>query len=239
MLLFILLAGPTVFLLKTSLNGLGVVASNLVQMSSWTDPFTDSGFVESWTVFYWAWWIAYAPFVGLFVTRISRGRTFRQVVFGMLGWGSLGCAAFFMVLGNFAMHEQLVSGLPVSEIVAERSGAEAVIVVLNQWPLAELVVAVFSVVCVVFAATTYDSASYILASSATRKLTAGQDPARWHRIFWAIALGVLPLTLMFIGDLKVLQTASLVASLPVLVAGLLMCWSLLRSLEQDYPAARP
>ena len=86
---FVLIAGPTVFLLKTSVNSLGLMLQNFVRMNSWTDAFTDSGFVESWTIFYWAWWIAYAPFVGLFVTRISRGRSIRQVIFGMLGFGTL------------------------------------------------------------------------------------------------------------------------------------------------------
>jgi BCCT family betaine/carnitine transporter len=233
---FILVAGPTVYLLKTSLNGLGTVLENFVRMNSWTDPFTDSGFVESWTVFYWAWWVAFAPFVGLFVTRISRGRSIRQVSLGMLGWGSLGCALFFMVLGNYALYEQLVQGLPVMQTMESASGAEAVILVLRQLPLAGAVVTVFCLVCVIFSATTYDSASYTLASSATLDLAAGSDPARWHRVFWAFALGVLPVTLMFIGDLRVLQTASLVASLPVLLAGVVMSISFLRSLREDHPA---
>jgi BCCT family betaine/carnitine transporter len=232
---FILIVGPTVFLLKTSLNGVGTVVQNFVRMNSWTDPFTLSGFVESWTVFYWAWWIAYAPFVGLFVTRISRGRTIRQVVFGMLGWGSLGCALFFMVLGNYALYEQVVAGLPVMQTMQESGGAEAAILVLRQLPMAWPVVAVFCVVCIIFSATTYDSASYILASSATRHMSSGQEPARWHRVFWAFALGVLPVTLMFIGDLKVLQTAALVASLPILLVGFAMAWSFLRTLREDFP----
>ena len=94
--MFILVVGPTAFLLKTSLNSLGVMADNFVRMSFWTDPFTESGFVESWTIFYWAWWIAFAPYIGLFVTRISRGRTIRQVIFGMLIWGSLVLASWLL-----------------------------------------------------------------------------------------------------------------------------------------------
>lgn len=100
---FILIAGPTVFLLKTSISSFGFMISNFATMASWTDPFTESGFVENWTVFYWAWWIAYAPFVGLFVTRISCGRTIRQLIFGMLLYGSGGGMLFFMVMGNYSL----------------------------------------------------------------------------------------------------------------------------------------
>ncbi len=84
-----------------------------------------------------------------------------------------------------------------------------------------------------FAATTYDSASYTLAAAATRTLRPDQDPARWHRVFWAFGLGVVPIALLFLGGLKSLQTASVVVSLPLLVISLLMAWSLVRALRQD------
>jgi BCCT family betaine/carnitine transporter len=106
LLAFVLLVGPTVFLLKASLNSVGLMLQDFIRMNSWTDPFTDSSFVESWTVFYWAWWIAFGPFVGLFVTRISRGRTIRQVIFGMLGYGSLGGALYYLILGKFGLNLQ-------------------------------------------------------------------------------------------------------------------------------------
>ena len=103
LLLFILVVGPTVFIVQTSLNGVGLMVQNFVRMNFWTDPFTESGFVESWTIFYWAWWVAFAPYVGLFITRISRGRTIRQVITGMLVFGSMGTWVFYMVIGNYAL----------------------------------------------------------------------------------------------------------------------------------------
>ncbi len=90
LLAFVLVVGPTIFLLNTSMNSIGLMTQNFIRMNTWTDVFTNSGFVKNWTIFYWAWWIAYGPFVGLFVTRISRGRTIKQVIFGMLVYGSLG-----------------------------------------------------------------------------------------------------------------------------------------------------
>lgn len=231
---FVLIAGPTVFLLKTSINSLGLMVDNFVRMNSWSDAFTDSGFVESWTVFYWAWWIAYAPFVGLFVTRISRGRSIRQVIFGMLGYGTLGAGLFYMILGNFGLSLELNDAVAVTQIVEERGGSSAIVAILDQLPMAVLLVAIYALIALIFSATTYDSASYILASVATLRLPAGEDPDRWHRVFWAMALAVLPLTLMFIGGLKVVQSATLIVSLPLIGVGVLMSVSLLKQLRKDH-----
>ena len=234
LLAFVLIAGPTLFIIKTSLNSIGVVAQNFLAMSSWTDPFTESGFVEDWTIFYWAWWIAYGPFVGLFVTRISRGRTIRQVVLGMLLYGTLGGALFYMVLGNFSLGLQLSGELDVLAVMAEADGNRAIVAGFDQLPLAELAIALFCFVSIVFSATTYDSASYTLASSASHHLHPSEDPPRWHRTFWAVALAILPVTLMYIGGIKVAQTAVLVVSLPILLTGVLSAWCLVKSLQQDH-----
>jgi BCCT family betaine/carnitine transporter len=234
LLLFVIIVGPTVFLFKTSVNSVGLMLQNFVKMNTWTDVFTESGFVESWTIFYWAWWIAYGPFVGLFVTRISRGRTIRQVIAGMLGYGTLGGSIFYMVLGNYSLHLELNETLAVSSLLNTQGAPAAIVATLDQLPFGSPAIAVFCLVCIVFSATTYDSASYTLASSATRRLLAGDDPARWHRVFWAVALAVLPLTLMFIGGLKVLQTAALVVSLPILIVGVLMSFCLVRQLAKDH-----
>jgi BCCT family betaine/carnitine transporter len=235
LLLFILTVGPTVFLLKTSLNGLGVMTQNFVRMNFWTDPFTSSGFVESWTVFYWAWWIAFAPYVGLFITRISGGRTIRQVITGMLIFGSLGSWIFYMIIGNYGLFLQLEGDLDFVAIMNSVSGNAAIVAMLETLPWAAVVIMVFAAVSIIFAATTYDSASYSLASGATLHLSAGDDPARWHRVFWALALAVLPIALMFIGGLKAMQSVLLVVSLPILVVGVLMAVSLVKSLRADHP----
>jgi BCCT family betaine/carnitine transporter len=234
LLAFVLIAGPTLFIIKTSLNSIGVVAQNFLAMSSWTDPFTESGFVEDWTIFYWAWWIAYGPFVGLFVTRISRGRTIRQVVLGMLLYGTLGGALFYMVLGNFSLGLQLSGELDVLAVMAEADGNQAIVAGFDQLPLAELAIALFCFVSIVFSATTYDSASYTLAASASHHLHPSEDPPRWHRTFWAVALAILPVTLMYVGGIKVAQTAVLVVSLPILLTGVLSAWCLVKSLQQDH-----
>jgi BCCT family betaine/carnitine transporter len=235
LLLFLLFAGPTVFLVKTSLNGLGLMTQNFVRMNFWTDPFSDSGFVESWTIFYWAWWVAFAPYVGLFITRISRGRTIRQVIQGMLIYGSLGCWVFYMIIGNYSMYLQMNDIVDVLGTIKSAGGSAAIVATLEAMPLAPLVITVFTLMSIIFAATTYDSASYTLASSATLHLSAGEDPARWHRVFWAFALAVMPITLLFVGGLKSIQVMLLITSTPILVVGVFMSYALVKSLQHDLP----
>jgi BCCT family betaine/carnitine transporter len=236
LLFFVLAVGPTLFMLKMGTNSIGLVLQNFLRMSTWTDPVADSGFVENWTVFYWAWWIAYGPFVGIFVTRISEGRTIREVILGMLTFGSIGAWLFFIIFGNYALHLELNDILPVTQIMAQQSEATAITQVFTTLPLGWLALAAFFVVAVVFLATTYDSASFTLASVSTRRLHAGENPARWLRVFWACALGVLPITLMFIeGGIKVVLSTTIVVSLPLLLVGFLMAFSLLRLLREDHP----
>jgi BCCT family betaine/carnitine transporter len=236
LLFFVLAVGPTLFILKTGTNSIGLVLQNFLRMSTWTDPFTDSRFVENWTVFYWAWWVAYGPFVGIFVTRISYGRTLREVIGGMLVFGSLGAALFFIVFGNYALHLELEGLLPVTTVIQESGAETAIAQVFAALPLGPLALSLFFVMAVVFLATTYDSASFTLASVATRRLRAGQSPARWHRLFWAGALGILPLTLMFVdGGLKVVLSTTIVVSLPLLLVGVLLGRSLLILLREDHP----
>lgn len=236
LLFFVLAAGPTIFILKMGTNGIGLVLQNLVRMATWTDPVANSRFVEDWTIFYWAWWIAYGPFVGIFVTRISYGRTIRGVIGGMLIFGSLGAWLFFIVFGNYAMHLEINDLLPLTAIVNEQSAATAITTVFNSLPLGKLALGAFFVVAVVFLATTYDSASFTLASVSTRELHAGENPARWLRVFWACSLGVLPITLMFIdGGIKVILSTTIVVSVPLLLVGYMMARSLLEQLRQDHP----
>jgi BCCT family betaine/carnitine transporter len=228
---FVLVSGPTMFVLKLGTNSLGLMVQEFIRLNTWTDPVMNTGFVEDWSIFYWAWWLAYGPFMGLFVTRISRGRTLKQLILGMVGFGTLGCAIFYITIGNTAMWMDMEGIVPVRELVAAGHGDTAIAQVMSALPLQPLPLIVFIVVALIFVATTYDSASYAIAASATRNLTAGSNPARWHRVFWAFALGVLPVMLMFVGGLKAIQSVVLVVSLPVLVIGVAMTVSLFKSLR--------
>lgn len=237
LLFFVLAVGPTLFILKMGTNSIGIVVDNLVRMITWTDPLSNSRFVEDWTIFYWAWWVAYGPFVGIFVARISYGRTIREVIYGMLVYGSLGAWLFFIVFGNYALSLELSNLLAVTEVMSTQNAATAITQVFASLPLREIALLAFLVISVVFLATTYDSASFTLASVSTREMRAGENPRRWLRVFWACCLGVLPVTLMFVdGGLKVILSTTIVVSLPLLIVGYLMATSLLTMLREDHPA---
>ena len=236
LILYVAMVGPTSFILEMGMTAIGTVVQNFPRMITWTDPLQTAPFVESWTIFYWAWWLALGPFIGMFVCKISEGRTVRNVIFGMLGWGSLGCALFFIVLGNYALFLELEGTYPVVAETLDVGPSQALAGIVARLPGGSFWLAYLAVVGLIFIATTYDSASYTLAAGATRSLREGQDPARWHRVFWALSLGVLPLSLLFLGGLKVLQTASIVASVPLLGVYLLLVVSILRRLRE--PAAK-
>jgi BCCT family betaine/carnitine transporter len=188
-LLFVLLAGPTLFILKASTDALGFMIQNFLRMNTWTDPLENSGFVANWTIFYWAWWISLGPYMGIFISKISRGRTIREMVFGVVGFGALGCTLFFSVLGNYALHLELSDLVPVIDTLNAQSASAAIVTVLTTLPSGRWLLPLFALMCLIFMATTYQSASYTLSACATRRLPADRHPARWHRVFWALSLG--------------------------------------------------
>jgi len=128
------------------------------------------------------------------------------------------------------------STVDVLGVIKAVDGSAAIVATLEAMPLAPLVITVFTIMSIIFAATTYDSASYTLASSATLHLPAGDDPARWHRVFWAFALGVMPVTLLFVGGLDTIKVMLLITSTPILVVGVFMSYSLVKTLQHDVPA---
>src|SRR5699024_755665 len=239
---FVFILGPTVFLSKTTFTSIGIIIDNFFKMATWLEPFenlagfTKTGFPESWTIFYWAWWVVYAPFVGLFVARISRGRTIREMILGTMIYGTIGCILFFGILGNYGLYLQLSGTFDVSAFMSDNGASAAIIAILHELPLSGLIVPLFTILAVIFLATTFDSSSYILAAVVQKEV--GVAPLKWNRLFWAFTLCLLPLVLMFLGDLETLQTASIVAGFPVVFIMLLLAWSFMKASNEDIKASR-
>ncbi|QMT36730.1 BCCT family transporter [Neisseria wadsworthii] len=237
--IFVLICGPTVFILNTGIESVGRSITNIVPMMTWTEAFGEFGnhgfkqtnFPKDWTVFYWAWWLVYAPTIGLFIAKISRGRTIRQMTAGSIFFGSLGCAVFFIVLGNYAMYLQLSGSLDVVSILNNQSANAAIFAVLNTLPMAKIVIATFVFLAILFTATTFDSISYILASVVQHEVDG--EPHRWNRLFWAFSLCFMPAALMFLGGLSTLQTASIFAGAPLLIIMSLMMASIIKAAKYD------
>jgi len=235
LLVFVLLVGPTTYILKLWSNSLGLYLNNAIRISLWTDPVADSGFTEKWTVFYWAWWIAYTPMMALFVARISRGRTVREVILSEVIWGSVGCMAFFAILGGYAVYIEVEGISPLTQLLVERGIPATVIAVLDTLPGGGFLLAVFTLLCFVFLATTLDSAAYTLASVSTQNLTGYQEPARWNRLLWACMIAFTGVALLVVGGLDIVQISTLLFSLPMMGVLILLCVALRRQLSSDSP----
>ncbi|MCD5322381.1 MULTISPECIES: BCCT family transporter [Pontibacillus] len=234
---FVFVFGPTQFIAETTFNSIGLIFDNFFRMSTWTEPYNSlgpyerTGFPESWTIFYWAWWLVYAPFVGLFVAKISRGRTLKQMVLGTIAYGSTGSILFFGVIGNFGLHMQLTGEFDVISVLENNEPAKAIIDVIGSLPLSFVMVALFTILSVIFLATTFDSSSYILASVVQNEVEG--EPLRWNRLFWAFALCLMPLVLMFLGGLSALQTASIVGGFPLIFIMILLAISFMKASTWD------
>lgn len=233
--IFILVLGPTVYILTISTNSLGLILDNFFRISFWTDPIDKGGFPEAWTIFYWAWWIAYAPMMGLFFARISRGRTIRQVVVGIIGLGALGTFLFLSIAGAYVLYLEGNGILDASRIMSEQGMAPLVAAVISQLPAPTFILTVVTVLSVIFYATTFDSAAYILASICTNDLPSDQEPHAFNRLAWALGLGVVAIGLMVAGGIETIKAMSVVSSLPIIPIVFMMCYTLYIWLKKDFP----
>ncbi|WP_417546799.1 BCCT family transporter [Marinobacter sp.] len=234
LLAFTFLVGDSLFMIEGWVNSLGNMTSHFVEMSLWTDPVGGSTFWQDWTVFYWAWWIAYAPMMGLFVARISRGRTIRELIIAEMVFGALGCWVFFAIWGGYALDLQISGVLDVAGILDEGGIPAAVEAILNTLPMSEVVTGVFILLCFIFLATTLDSSAYVLASVTSRKLSGYQEPKRSIRLTWAFLIAGVGVALIQLGGLKAVQTSTIVVALPMIPVLGILTWSLIRWLRQDF-----
>ena len=131
----ILLIGPTMQIFKMEVNSIGLYASDFIKMSTFTDPFGEGKFSSEWTVFYWGWWIAFMPMMGMFVGKISRGRTIKNVMWGQLLWGTLGCCCSFMIFGGYSLYLQQSGKVDLATILAEEGNSGAIIAILQTLPM--------------------------------------------------------------------------------------------------------
>lgn len=237
---FVFIVGPTVFIMETSITGMGNMIKNFFQMATWIEPFggigdrKETNFPQQWTIFYWSWWIVYAPFIGLFIARISKGRTLKEIVLGTIVYGTLGCALFFGIFGNYAVYLQITGSFDVIHFLNTHGTEATIIEVMHQLPFPNLIIVLFLISAFLFLATTFDSGSYILAAASQKKVIG--EPLKANRLYWAFALCLLPFGLMLVGGeraLEVLKTASLLASVPLLAIFVMMMISFLRTLSED------
>ena len=232
LLIFVLVAGPTLYLLSAFSDNIGTYLSNLVQLSFKTYVYEQehTGWFSGWTILYWAWWCSWAPFVGLFIARISKGRTIREFIFGVLVVPSLFGVLWFTVFGNTAIW--LNDGEAAGTLGQMISSPETLLFkFLDYLPLSGVTGLVSLVVISLFFITSADSGIYVLNNIASRdkSLTA----PRWQAVMWGVLMSVVAIVLMQSGGLANLQAMTLLVALPFAMLMLLMCFSLWKGLNAD------
>lgn len=215
--------------INTETNSVGLLLQNFLRMSLYTDPFGQSGFPQRWTVFYWALTLAYAPGVAIFTARISKGRTIKQLMLGMIVYGSLGTMFSFATLGLYSLVLQKEGMLDLVSILSLQGKEAAIAAILGTLPVHQLFEIVYAVVCMIFMATTIDSSVYVMASITSNKaLAKNDDPPKTHRVVGAVLMLLFSVILTRIGGLETMQTASIIMAFPVIILNLIVIVKMLK-----------
>lgn len=234
LLIFIVVVGPTLFMLKGTIEAFGSYLVNLPELAFWNDTFADTGWQSGWTVFYWAWTITWSPFVGIFIARISKGRTIRQFVSGVLAIPSGFSVIWFGIFGfaSFDIELNGEGGL-VDRVVTDGDIPGALFAFLDHYPLSFALSIIAILLVGVFFITSVDSAALV-----TDTMTNGHEDFNplGQRIFWALSIGVITATLLVFsgsGGLEALEKTIILVGLPFFVMGYFQMYALYRALRED------
>ncbi|AIN82145.1 choline transporter [Corynebacterium sp. HMSC11H10] len=233
LMLYILITGRTAFLFDALVMNVGEYVSKFPSMTMDTYAFSGAQeWLNSWTLFFWAWWVAWAPFVGLFLARISRGRSLRQFVVGTLTIPFLFVLMWVSVFGNSAL-DLVINGDSEFGQTALDYPERAFYLLLEQYPAPMMVAAVASLIGLLLYITSADSAALVMSNFTSKITDTQQDGKKWTRIFWAVVVGVLTISMLYVGGIPTLQSATIVMGLPFAFVIYLVMYGLFKSLRLE------
>lgn len=234
MLGFMIAMGPTQFIFDSFVENVGNYTSNLVKLGFWNEAYPNAqgehtNWQASWTIFYWAWWVSWSPFVGIFIARISRGRTLREFIFGVLFVPMMLLFLWFTAFGGVAINMELSGDFGLSTAVMQDTGS-AIFKLIEYYPFTKGLMIVILIMIVLWFITSADSASLVVDT-----LTAGGniDPPKIQRLFWVVSEGIIACVLLAAGGLSALQAAAIVAGFPFAMVIFVMMYCLIRGLSRD------
>ncbi|ANF59196.1 BCCT family transporter [Halotalea alkalilenta] len=234
LLLFVLVTGATMFMFQTFAQNVGNYLSSVVERSfnmyAYDQDATSEGWLSAWTIFYWGWWISWSPFVGMFIARVSRGRTIRQFIMGVLFVPTGFNFIWMTVFGDGALHMLMVDGFTDLATAVQTDTSLALFAFLDHLPLSSVTSIVALVLIATFFVTSADSGALVIDMLTTKH---GEESPTWQRIFWAVGAGVVAMALLVAGGLSALQAASIAAALPFTMILLVVCYGVLRALQID------
>src|SRR5829696_5157093 len=238
LLLFLFVLGPTDFILYTFVQSIGGYLANIIPMSFRTASYGDSAFVSGWTVFYWAWWISWAPFVGTFIARISRGRTIREFVVGVILVPSVVSFVWFAILGGTAINLQLSGAVNNLANTAASNQPGALFLTLEQFPLFGLTALITIILVALFFVSGADAASVVMGMLSSR---GNLHPKRWNIIVWGVFTGAAAAICLLAGAiqgsvdvaLSALQAVAIASAAPFVIVLIGLCFSILKALRAE------
>jgi glycine betaine transporter len=233
--LVILIVGPTITIIKVLFNTTGLYLSDFIHMSLRLKPFGKGEWIASWTLFYWAWWIAWAPFVGMFIARVSKGRTIREFVIGVLIVPTLGTCLWMSIFGGSALElVQKTGNHDLAKYITENVSL-AIFTFFDYLPFSSLLSILGFAVVAIYYITVADTATFVLGM-----LSEGGtlNPSKKIKMTWGVIQSALAAVLLMAGGLNVLQTASIAAALPFALILIIMCFSLLKGLKSELEIQR-
>ena len=230
LLAFVLVCGPTAHLMQTLVQNTGMYVSQLFSMTFNLYAYEPTGWLGGWTLFYWGWWIAWSPFVGMFIARISRGRSVREFVVGVL-LVPLGFTFLWMTIyGNTALYMVRVEGLEELVQTVSTDSSTALFAFFEHLPMTLLTSSLAVLLVALFFVTSADSGALVIDMLTSK---GEEESPLWQRIFWSMLVGGLAIALLMTGGLESLQAATIASALPFTVVMILMCWGLLKAMHLD------
>ncbi len=229
-LILMLIVGPTIFIFDSLVQNIGRYLQQIISISFWTEAYGESDWQNTWTIFYWGWWISWAPFVGIFIARISKGRTIREFISGVLIVPTIITFIWISAFGGSALFLELHGETSIAAAVKQNE-AVALFVFLKNFPLFPVAAVLGLLLIISFFVTSSDSGSLVVDA-----LTSGGalNPPKVQKVFWALAEGAVAAVLLLGGGLEALQTAAITTGLPFAFVVLLTCFSLHKGLKQYY-----
>ena len=234
LMVFVLIAGPTVMLLSSLIQNIGMYLSGLVDMTFRIYAYEPNEWIGNWTLFYWAWWISWSPFVGMFIARISRGRTIREFILGVLLVPSGFTFLWLTIFGNSGLWLEMHDAGAGLATAVQTNMPTAIFVLLDRLPLTGITSALATMLIVTFFVTSSDSGSLVIDIISSG---GAENPPVWQRIFWAVSEGAVAATLLVAGGLAALQTAAISSALPLIIVMFLVCYGLMKALHAE-PSVR-
>lgn len=238
--LFVFLVGPKSFILNNFVMAIGTNIREFVHMSFNTDSIAQTGFIQEWTVFYWAWYVGCTISDGLWLARVSYGRTFREIAVVRCIWTSLACWLAFAVLGNYGMSLELTGTLNLSQIVSDSGNNAAILAILKTLPFSGVAIAVYMAVVFITLACGATAASTVVSILTSKNLKNDEEPHKWYKVFWAFLVLLLPVSILFLEHmvpglnvLKTIQSVTSVFAIPMLFVIALLLLSFYKILKKD------